>query len=101
MDKTTRTVNGKTYWPDADKDDDLYYSLDLTNFLQSGESIVSVTWEVPSAITKSSEEIVGNIVSVKLHTPKSGKNFKIVCDVDITGNGRSFSDDIPMYLNVY
>jgi hypothetical protein len=96
------TVDGN-HWPDADKGDNLFYSIDISCFLEEEKDIlVNVTWEVPDGLfTESADQFVeSNLATIKLHSPSHG-SFVIKCTIDTVDNGRQQTNVIPMILTVY
>lgn len=89
------------HWPDANAGDNLYYSIDLSCWINSeNELIKSAEWIMPEGVTSEQNFITENISHVKIDTPTIG-SFKIRCKLITTEFGLDQTNIICMILQVY
>jgi hypothetical protein len=62
------------------------YGVDWEGFLDTGDTISSVSWTVPSGITKDSESNTNTVASLVLSGGTAGVDYEIVCQIT-TANG--------------
>ena len=89
------------HWPDADKGDNLFYSLDFSCWLNGEEdSFVSAEWTLPDGVTSDESFIGVDEAVIKIHTPSIG-SYKVICTLTSNDRGREQTNVIPMVLKVY
>ena len=64
-----------------DPDAKLDYSVDWTSWLNTGATVDSVTWLVPSGLTNESESLSGAVATVILSGGTAGQQYQITCRV--------------------
>lgn len=69
-----------------DPDAILDYGFDWTDWLATAETISSITWTVPTGITKTSEEQTTKIATVWLSGGTAGSNYSVACKIVTSGN---------------
>lgn len=88
------------HFPDAPKGSNLYYSIDITSWLNvENDSLVSVEWSFPKQITSEENFLVGMEATIKLLTNYSG-TFRITCKITSVENGKEQVVAVPMMLTV-
>jgi len=89
------------HWPDANVGDNLFYSLDLSCWVNSeNELIESIEWTMPEGVTSEESFVTHNISHVKIHTPILG-SFKISGKLVTSEFGLDQTNNIYMILKVY
>lgn len=76
-------------WPAKDPDEVLDYALDWSNVLETGETISTSTWTVPSGITDSSASISGSTTRIWLSSGTSGTVYSVTNKI-VTSDGRTW-----------
>jgi hypothetical protein len=90
-----------THFPDANVGDDLFYAIDISQWLSAEhDTLTSVAWVYPSGVTSSEQFLVGNEATIKVATNKTG-SFKLICKITTVENGKTQINAIPMMLRVY
>lgn len=79
-------------WPSKDPQEVLDYEVDWTGRLGS-DDIDTVTWTVPSGITKESEDVSGAVAVIWLSGGSAGQSYPVGCLVETTG-GRTHYETI-------
>lgn len=78
-------------WPDKDPADVLDYSIDWSAQLAlptEPDTIESVTWTVPSGLTKESQSHAEGIATAWLSGGVSGREYLVACRI-VTAGGRT------------
>lgn len=68
-----------------DPDATLDYGIDWSDWLDSGDTISSVTWVVPTGITKTAQSHTDTISMIWLSGGTLGQSYDIVCRITTTG----------------
>jgi len=72
------------------------YSIDWTNLLNSGETIATVTWVVPTGVAAGSSSVTGNVSTQFLITPTVG-SYYITAEMT-TSAGRVFNRSFKLIV---
>lgn len=67
------------------------YTIDYVNLLPTGETISSVTWTVPTGITKVSQANTTTTATVVLSGGTAGQRYEVLCHIVTTPSG--YEDD--------
>lgn len=78
-----------------DPDSKLPYSIDWTDWLESGDSIVSASWSASSGLTLESQYIDGAVTTAVVSGGQIGSREWIRCRVT---SQRGYVDDQTIYL---
>ena len=70
--------------PDATLDYGFDWDDDDDPYLESGETLVDVTWTVPAGITKDSDELGETLTKIWLSGGTAGATYTIGCKVETT-----------------
>lgn len=90
-----------THFPDANVGDDLYYAIDVAQWLSAEQDVLtSVSWAYPAGVTSSDNFLVGSEATIKVLTNTVG-SFRLSCKITSVENGKSQTNVIPMMLRVY
>lgn len=84
-------------WPRKDPDEILDYSLDWSTILETGETLSTVTWTVPSGLTKISDSEASGVTTIWLSGGTSGTLYELGIRV-ITSASRTY--DLTVRLPV-
>lgn len=93
------TAFGSTYPPPKDPNATLDYGFDWTAWLQSGETITEATITVPSGISKTQQQIVGDVVVFWLAGGIPNNSYTIACEIT-TSQGRTDSRSFSLFVAV-
>lgn len=69
-----------------DPDAVLDYGFDWSEWLQTGETLSSATWTIPSGITKSSQQESSTGTVIWLSGGTAGTNYNISCKIVTSAN---------------
>jgi hypothetical protein len=69
------------------------YAVDWTTWMAAGDSLATVTWTVPSGITKVSDTTDGAKCIIWLSGGTVGQNYTLTCSI-VTTDGRTDSRQI-------
>lgn len=67
-----------------DPDAKLDYSIDWSEWLATGDAILSAAWTVPVGITKELEQKTTEAVTVWLSGGSAGSDYKVACEITTT-----------------
>ena len=84
-------------WDNKDPAEVLDYAVDLSKVLESGETIVSVTWDVPAGLVKGAEGIVGKAAVVWLSGGTAGTTYPVGCRV-VTSLSRTYDREVSLFV---
>lgn len=102
-------------WPNKDKDETLDYSVDWSRFLQTGETISSVTWKIKDSdgakvsfstsntvdgLTLTSVSNTNTIATVFLSNGTDNKQYTLYCNVT-TSTGRVAERPVKIRIREY
>ena len=93
------------HWPDAVLGDELYYSIEFSEYLASeNDTLVSVSWVLDDGITSTDEFNSGSEAFIKLKPSQRG-TFKATCNIQLTETGaddveRTQTKSVEMMLKV-
>ena len=89
------------HFPDANTGDDLFYAVDVSNWLVTeADTLSTVQWSYPSGVTSSENYLNGSEATIKIATNKVG-TYKINCKITSIENGKTQVNTVPMMLRVY
>jgi len=91
---------GLAHWPDAPLGSEKYYGIDFDDLLTAENDIwTSITWTVPTGMTKMDEKEVENEMRIKLSADTNGSH-KIICELE-SSEGMDTQKFIQvMFINV-
>lgn len=93
-------TDGLEHWVDAAINDEIERYIDWDTWLSGqGDSLVNITWTLPSTITEMSAWEVGNIAYIKISCDSVGLH-KIICTMDSTDAGKTQKKNKVVYLTV-
>lgn len=84
-------------WPFKDPNEVLDYEIDWSARI-GGDAISSVTWTVPSGITKDRDAVSGDIAAIWLSGGTAGTSYDIGCRVVTTG-GRTYDETVTLSVS--
>jgi len=88
------------HWSDADKGDDLWYSVNFSCWVvQDNETVTAIDWTTPDGVTEQETYVEGTVAAIRLLTNACG-TYKITCKITSIDNGRTQTNHIPMMLKV-
>ena len=92
---------GGDHFPDASVGDNLYYTIDLSCWLQNeNDTISAVTWELPDGLSSDDAFLQGNLAKIKIHSERAG-NYRLKCIVSVYESTKTQDKVVPMMLKVY
>ena len=89
------------HWPDAPLGSDKYYGILITRFLAvENDTLVDVSWTVPTGLTEMDTDIVGDELRIKLSADTLGVNYEVICEFNTTESGETQKFRQTMLLTV-
>jgi hypothetical protein len=82
------------YWPAKDPNDILDYSIDFADWLGT-DTLATVTWTVPTGLTKGSQSNSSTVALVWLSGGTAGATYEVLCRITTAG-GRTHDKSVKL-----
>lgn len=82
-------------WPFKDPDDVLDYSLDWTSWLDEGDTVASVVWDVPEPLVEGAASEEDGVTTVFISGGEHGEKYIVGCRITTTG-GRTRDQSVEL-----